>query len=229
MLAARARGDGGITDGDLSGNVLTMLLAGEDTTANSLAWAIWLLHRHPQARERAVAEVRAACATPGRIDDYDVLKRLDYVEACAHEAMRLKPVAPIMALQALRDTPVDGLLLPAGAMLICLLRPAAVDEKQFAAAGRFEPERWLEGAGASAAARSAKRAAMPFGAGPRLCPGRYLALVEMKMVLAMLLGGFEIESVTAPGGAEPEERLSFTMSPVGLRMRLSAHPVHPAA
>jgi cytochrome P450 len=61
---------------------------------------------------------------------------------------------------------------------------------------------------------------MPFGAGPRLCPGRYLALVEMKIVLAMLLENFEIESVLAPGGADAVERLSFTMAPVGLKMRL---------
>ena len=63
---------------------------------------------------------------------------------------------------------------------------------------------------------------MPFGAGPRTCPGRYLALLEMKMALAMLLGSFDIESVEAPGGrdAEVEERMSFTMVPVGLRMRV---------
>jgi cytochrome P450 len=61
---------------------------------------------------------------------------------------------------------------------------------------------------------------MPFGAGPRMCPGRYLALTEMKMLLAMLLSRFEIESVSAPGGAEAAERMSFTMVPVGLGMRL---------
>ena len=61
---------------------------------------------------------------------------------------------------------------------------------------------------------------MPFGAGPRLCPGRYLALLEMKMVMAMLLGRFEIESVTAPDGGEAQEHLAFTMSPVGLKLRL---------
>ena len=61
---------------------------------------------------------------------------------------------------------------------------------------------------------------MPFGAGPRICPGRYLALLEMKMAMATLLGRFDIVEVTAPGGTEPREQLSFTMAPVGLRMRL---------
>jgi cytochrome P450 len=65
---------------------------------------------------------------------------------------------------------------------------------------------------------------MPFGAGPRICPGRYLALVEMKLALATLLGGFEIEWVGTAHGGPAAERLSFTMAPVGLAMRLRERP-----
>ena len=61
---------------------------------------------------------------------------------------------------------------------------------------------------------------MPFGAGPRLCPGRYLAIHEMKMAMAMLLGGFDIESVTTPDAGEAREVLNFTMAPGGLKLRL---------
>ncbi len=61
---------------------------------------------------------------------------------------------------------------------------------------------------------------MPFGAGPRICPGRYLALLEMKMAMAMLLSHFEIDGVDTQDGGEAAERLSFTMAPVGLRLRL---------
>jgi cytochrome P450 len=63
---------------------------------------------------------------------------------------------------------------------------------------------------------------MPFGAGPRVCPGRNLAMIEMKMAMAVLLGNFEIESVATEGGGEPDERLSFTMAPEPLTMRLRA-------
>ncbi|MFN5880262.1 MAG: cytochrome P450, partial [Burkholderiales bacterium] len=86
----------------------------------------------------------------------------------------------------------------------------------------FEPERWLGERGPGEQANSAKRLSMPFGAGPRMCPGRYLALLEMKMAMAVLLGRFDIAAVDTPDGQDPDERLSFTMMPVGLSMKLRA-------
>ena len=61
---------------------------------------------------------------------------------------------------------------------------------------------------------------MPFGSGPRMCPGRYLALLEMKMAMAMLLSRFDIVSVDTPDGKEAQELMAFTMCPVGLHLRL---------
>lgn len=220
MIAAREAPGSGLDDEDVAGNVLTMLLAGEDTTANTLAWTIYLLSRHPQALARARDEVRAVLGADPLPARYEQLAELPYVEACAHETMRLKPVAPINVCQAARDTVVAGIEVPAGGLVMCLMRPAAVDERHFPDAQAFEPARWLADGGPARAAASAKRVAMPFGAGPRLCPGRYLAVLEMKMALAMLLAGFELESVATPDGAEPREHLALTMAPVGLRLKL---------
>ncbi len=83
------------------------------------------------------------------------------------------------------------------------------------------PDRWLADA-QSPLSTEAKRAAMPFGSGPRMCPGRYLALPEMKTAMAMLLSSFEIEAVDTPDGKPARELMAFTMSPVGLTMRLNA-------
>lgn len=218
MIAARDTAGSGVDDADVAGNVLTMLLAGEDTTANTLAWMIWLLGRNPAALERARAEVLSVLGNVRLPSRYEQLAALPYVEACANETMRLKPVAPILIVEAIRDTVVAGVEVPAGQLIMCLMRPPAVDEKYFPDPQSFEPARWLE-AGARSAS-SAKRVAMPFGAGPRLCPGRYLAMLEMKMLMAMLLAGFELESVGTADGAEPRERMAFTMQPVGLRMQL---------
>jgi cytochrome P450 len=220
MLVARAREGSGITDADVAGNVLTMLLAGEDTTANTLAWTIWLLQQNPAALRRATEEARALLPAGGVPQGPQALRELDFVEACAHESMRLKPVAPLMAQQALRDSVVGDVIVPAGTLLLCLLRLPALDEAHFPRAAEYLPERWLEGAGPTALASSARRVNMPFGAGPRLCPGRYLALVEMKMVLAMLLANFDLLGVDTPDGGPAQERLTMTMWPVGLRLRL---------
>ena len=211
MIAARDTEGSGVDDADVAGNVLTMLLAGEDTTANTLAWMIYLLSRHPDALARAQAEVSGK-----DLRKYENVMALPYVEACINETMRLKPVAPILMLEPIRDTRIGELEVPAGTLLMCLMRAGATDERRFADAQAFDPERWFSGTSAS----SAKRVAMPFGAGPRLCPGRYLALLEMKMVMAMLLSRFEIESVTTPDGGEAREHLAFTMSPVGLKLKL---------
>jgi cytochrome P450 len=132
--------------------------------------------------------------------------------------MRLKPVAPLLIVETIRDTVVAGLHIPAGQIVMCLMRPPAVDERHFPDPQAFDPARWLDGAVKSAA--SAKRVAMPFGAGPRLCPGRYLAMLEMKMAIAMLVAGFDLESVGTEHGGEPRELMAFTMAPVGLRMKL---------
>ncbi|OYZ03285.1 MAG: hypothetical protein B7Y42_01135 [Polaromonas sp. 28-63-22] len=175
MIAAADLPESGIDDDQVAGNVLTMLLAGEDTTANTLAWMIHLLWLNPEALSRAIGEVRRVvrdAASP----TFDELAQLDYVEASDSHLPR---------------------------------------------ATAFEPERWLAGTdGPGALAHAAKRISMPFGAGPRICPGRYLALLEMKMAIAVLLGNFDIESVTTPDGGEAREQLAFTMQPVGLRMRL---------
>jgi cytochrome P450 len=200
-----------------------MLLAGEDTTANTLAWAIWLLNEHPQLAARAINEVNAVLGGEPCPTRHEQLAQLDFLEACVNETMRLKPVAPIIVQQAAREREVAGVLLPPGTLVMCLMRPAGMDESRFPRAAEFDPDRWLVNGGSVAqAASSAKRVAMPFGAGPRICPGRYLALAEMKMVLAMLLASFRIESVDTADGQPVQERLALTMSPVGLRIALGS-------
>ena len=219
MIAAADQPGSGLDDRDVAGNVLTMLLAGEDTTANTLAWLLHLLARNREALRRAQDEVRRLAPDPAALT-VGQIESLVYVQACIDETMRLKPVAPFQGLQAVRDTTVGDVRVPAGTLLWCVVRHDSVDEAHFANAAAFEPERWLGATGEAHAAGSAKRVSIPFGAGPRVCPGRYLALLEMKMALAMLLAGFDIDRVETPDGGEAAEQLSFTMAPMGLRMRL---------
>ncbi|HUP07780.1 MAG TPA: cytochrome P450 [Caldimonas sp.] len=219
MLVAAEEPGSGITDREVAGNVFVMLLAGEDTTANTVAWMIWLLARHPEALAKARDEVRRVCPDPTTAT-FDDIARLEYVEACAHETMRLRPVAPQQGLQALRDTVIGDVQVRKGMIVFAIMRRDSVSERYVPNAKAFEPERWLSPEGTAAAANSAKRISMPFGAGPRICPGRYLALLEMKMAMAALLANFDIVAVDTPDGEEPREVLQIAMMPVGLTMRL---------
>ena len=205
-------------DRQVVGNVLTMLLAGEDTTANTLAWLIYLLRRNPDALLKAQQEVRALAPDPGSYS-MELMEPLVFLEACISETMRLKPVAPLMVLQALRDTAVGDVAVPKETLVMGVLRHDSMSERHFPNPQAFEPQRWLPDAPQPLDA-VAKRAAMPFGSGPRMCPGRYLALLEMKLAMAMLLARFDIEAVDTPDGKEAQERMTVTMNPVGLSMRL---------
>ena len=124
------------------------------------------------------------------------------------------------APNASKDVTLGDVQVPAGTVVISLMRRDSVSDEHLPRAASFEPERWLEGGAPGAQASAAKRISMPFGAGPRICPGRYLALLEMKMAMAVLLGRFEIEGVDTPDGGEAREHLAFTMAPVGLTLRL---------
>ena len=213
MLAAADRPDSGLSDAQVAGNVMTMLLAGEDTTANTIAWMIYLLWTHPQALDRARTEVRAM-VRDGQRPTMDEVAGLEFIEACIHETMRLKPVGPQLPLQANADVVAGDVQVPKGTIVINLLRRDSVREEWVPRAAHFEPERWLQ------ANNPAKRLSTPFGAGPRICPGRYLAMLEMKIAMTVLLGHFDIEFVGTADGQAPLERLAFAMMPVGLLMRL---------
>jgi len=216
MIASRDGGDSGLDDSDVAGNVFTMLLAGEDTTANTLAWMIYLLSRTPTAMAKAVAEARKAVDADGVLRRFEQTSDLPYLEACASEAMRLRPVVPLIFSQVMRDTEVADIAVPAGTIVCLVMRAGAVDAEHFPDPQSFEPERWLATDNAAA-----KRVSLPFGGGPRLCPGRYLALLEIKMVMAMLLGSFDVGRVTPLSGGQVKERMAFTMAPEPLRMGLA--------
>jgi len=213
-----------LSDRDVTSNVVTMLLAGEDTTANSLAWLIHLVHRRVPVLERLNQEACAVlgfCAFPDRLE---TVSALNYTAACIHETMRLKPVAPLLILQAIEATKIGDVCVPRDTIVAALMRHGALDERNFERASEFEPERWLARSGDGSVSTRGERISMPFGAGPRICPGRNLALLEMNMVAAMLFRNFTIASLRTPHGGPVEEWLDFTMAPSKLLVRLALAP-----
>ncbi len=217
LLLAVEDDTSGFSEQEVADNVLTMLLAGEDTTANSLAWAMYFLAKYPHVQHTLRREI-AAVVEGGVLDTFEQTRQLPYLDALINETMRLKPVAPINILEANRPVDIGGLRFRRGESAVVLTRAMAMSEAGYPDATLFKPERWLKGDGQRGVANP--RSFMPFGSGPRLCPGRSLALLEMKTVLAMVVQQFDVR----PGAPleEVSERLEFTMYPRGLRLNLTA-------
>lgn len=208
MLAAQAI-DGSFSDEEILGNTLTLLFAGEDTTAHSLAWTLWYLARNPEVQERwarEAAEVLGDAPVPA---DHEMAARFPYGEAVLRESMRLKAVAPASMYEPLADTEIAGVRMPAGTRIAILARRI----NREAGGPEFDPERWLDPDRAPD-----QRSFLTFGAGPRFCPGRNLAMLEANCALAAIGRDFELE-LDESGGAV-EEYLGFVMVPRGLKVRL---------
>ena len=220
MLTAAGEPDSGIGDQMIMANVMTLLLAGEDTTAQTLAWTMSFLCADPRLQARLHAASVEVLGQAQVCPAFEDVKRLDLFEAVAHEATRLKPIIPIIFLENLVDVVLGDVALPAGTPLFFLLRPAMLDEQHFGNPGQFLPERWAAGHGQVQPHDT--RAYAQFGAGPRVCPGRHLAGVELRLVLSMLARNFSME----PAGdlSSVEEVMAFTMMPSAMPVRLKSLP-----
>jgi cytochrome P450 len=159
------------------------------------------------------------------LQQFDSTRALPPIEGVVLEALRLKPVAPVNIFSALQDTELCGTRIPQRTLVCLLTRPPAIDPGNFAQPLDFRPQRWLAGEAAasgsgsgSAPSAGTRRAFAPFGGGPRFCPGRYLALLEAKMALAMALAAFELEPTESPVA----EEMGLTMQPKGLKLMLKA-------
>jgi cytochrome P450/nitrite reductase/ring-hydroxylating ferredoxin subunit len=215
MVTASDENGKPFSDDVIMSNLLTMLVAGEDTIAFTVAWAIHHLCDNPRwASEirREADEILGASIVAG---SHDVASRLVCAGAVASETMRLRPVVPISFHDANVDTSLDQYFVPKRTTVAPLLRPAAVDPANFFDPSAFRPERWLE----DSIRPHNVSAYMPFGTGPRMCPGRSLALLEMKTLLSMLYKNFDVDRVGASADVSELFR-GLTMAPAGLRVHL---------
>lgn len=215
LLVASAREEP-ISNHVIIGNVLTMLLAGEDTTAHTLAWVFYFMHLHPEVQKKMQREADAVLGNERMLVDYEDTTRLPYIEAVALEAMRLKPVAPMLFFETLENVEIDGYKVPKDTGVFVNTQYSANRKENFSEPEQFIPARWIAGACPYLDAHN-ERAFMPFGAGPRYCPGSNLAMLEMKAVLAMVCKNFEVVMNTNP--AEVREIMAFTMMPTDFNIR----------
>lgn len=180
LLDARdADADDALTDVQVRDEVLTLFLAGHETTANALAWSWMLLAEHPSAASRLREEVAGAIGarTPAASD----LASLPFTRAVIAEAMRLYPPAWIIGRQAITDTALGPWRIPTGTIVFASQWLMHRDARFFPDPERFTPERWL-----ADQPDNARGAYFPFGAGVRKCIGESFAWTEAILVLAAL-------------------------------------------
>ena len=181
LLAARDEESGdGMSDRQLRDEMMTLFLAGHETTANALTWTIYLLSQHPDVAERLEHELDAVLG--GRAPTPADLPKLAYAEMVIRESMRLYPPAPGFAREPTEDVTLGEYTVPAGS-LISIITTALHRDKRFCPdPDRFDPDRfaagWMD--------RIPRYAYLPFGGGPRVCIGNGFALMEARLILATL-------------------------------------------
>jgi cytochrome P450 len=179
LLAARDEDDGsGMTDAQLRDELMTLYLAGHETTALTLTYSWHLLATHPEAEARLVAEWRDVLGDrPATAAD---APRLPFTEAVISEAMRVYPPVYIIGREATRDLELGGYRVRRGTTVFMSQWVSHRDGRYFPDPEAFRPERWLDGL----ADRIPKYAYYPFGGGPRVCIGAQFARMEAALILA---------------------------------------------
>jgi cytochrome P450 len=194
LIAARFEDGAPMTDAEVRDQLITLLLAGHETTATGLAWTFDLVLRHPEVLARLLAEIDA--------DSDDA-----YTRAVVAESLRLRPVVPLAGRRLASDLRVGTHVLPPGTDVTPAIWLTHTRALTYPEPYAFRPERFLEGAPST-------YAWIPFGGGVRRCLGAAFAEMEMRVALAEILRRRVLSP--APGtGAERVARRNVTFSPAG--------------
>jgi cytochrome P450 len=210
LLAARDEDGSQMSDEQLRDEVVTLFLAGHETTALALSFTFYLLAQHPEVESRLAAELEEVLA--GRLPVAADVPRLRYTEWVIRESMRLYPPAPGIGREAVNECEIAGYRVPKGAQIALLQWVVHRDPRWFEGPDVFKPERWDN----DLAKRLPRCAYFPFGDGPRICIGNQFAMMEAILILATIAQRFRLK--LAPGFAL-ELLPSITLRPKrGVRM-----------
>ncbi len=194
-----------LDDRQVRDEVMTMLLAGYDTTAAGLEWLMYCLARYPQVAEKCHAEVASKGDHPLHLDD---IEQMPYLTATVNETLRLYPPAiGIFMRQTTADIEIGGYKLRKGALVTLSSFATHRDERWFPKPETFDPERFLP----PRESEIPQFAFFPFGAGPRACIGKMLAMHEMTLTAATLLQSWQMS--LPPNAREPELDVKLALRP----------------
>ncbi|MEV5242054.1 cytochrome P450 [Streptomyces cinnamoneus] len=200
-------------DRDVHGQVSNILIGGIETTAHALTWAFRLLSRSPDSTARLVAELDEVLN--GRLPEYADLPRLPYAQRMFTETLRLYPPAWLVSRTAIEDTELGGYRIPAGSDVF--FSPYALHRvsEVFPDPERFDPDRWLP----ERAGKEQREGFFAFGAGPGKCIGDIFAMTEATLVLAIVLGRWQVNHLP---DSPDKPVLRLTLSPPPTRVTVKA-------
>jgi cytochrome P450 len=220
LLAAQdSAGDGaGMSDRQIRDEVMTLFIAGHETTANAISWTFYLLAQHPEAEAKLHQELAAVLG--GRLPTADDVPALKYTKQVFSEALRLYPPAWVIGRMAVAADEIGGYRIPAGSTVIVSQwvtqrHPAYWDEPEQFRPERFDPDQ-------PAAQQRPRYAYFPFGGGPRLCIGEPFAWMEGVLLIATLAQRFGFRLAPAVR-VEPQPLLTLRPK-YGLPVVLHQHP-----
>lgn len=204
----------GMSRKQLRDELLTLFIAGHETTSHALSWTWHLLSAHPEIAGKLHAEIDAVVGQRSpRLSD---LFQMPYLERVLSESMRLYPPAYVLPRVASEDAQVGGYVIPKGSDVVMWLYHLHHDARWFAEPERFDPDRFLP----ERRKQLPPSAYIPFGAGTRTCIGKQFALLEAQLILISVAQRFSLEAVAS---APVERDMNVTLAPRGgLRMRMRA-------
>ncbi len=191
LLRARDADGNPMSDAQLRDEVMTLFLAGHETTAIALSWACYLIAQDPHIETKLAEELRAVLGDRGPTPED--LPRLRYTEMVLKEAMRLYPAVWGIGRKAVAECELGGYRMPTGSNIFILQWRTQRDPRFFPDQERFDPERWREDPVRSG--KIPRFAYFPFGGGPRVCVGASFAMMEATLLLAMIQQRYHLEIV----------------------------------
>ncbi|MCL1465596.1 cytochrome P450 [Argonema galeatum] len=190
LMQVKDEDDGAqMTDKQLRDEVATLMLAGHETTANTLSWTWMLLSQHPEVQNKLLQELKEVLED--RSPTVADIPKLRYTDMVIKEAMRLYPPVSTMAREASQDCEIGGYQVPAGCNIMMSQWVMHRSPRYFEEAEKFQPERWAN----DLEKRLTKGVYFPFGDGPRVCIGKGFALMEAVLLLATIAQKFELSIV----------------------------------
>jgi cytochrome P450 len=205
LLVEARDGDEALDDAEIRDQVLIFLLAGHDTTAIALTFALHLLGRHPEVQRQLHDEVDAVL--DDRTPTPEDVERLPYAAMVLKESMRLYPPAPALGRRAAEDDAIDGWGIPAGSDVALSAWVTHRHPDFWPDPGRFDPERFAP----EQEAGRHRHAYFPFGAGPRACIGQYFSMLEAVIALSVIARSYEVRAPDADIPLVPR----ITLHPAG--------------